>query len=325
MSNDIKLSYEQYFSAKNEISVGSKIPRIGEYKSTKESLASKVAKRSGSVVDEYESQVNSKLRELEEQESDEAHFIQSKPNNINYSKSYSNRFISIDVDELNLSEDSFPMHRYKEPMVYEDRHPSRRSRDRNSNRSFDSSCSKNYKPLMQPLEVKRTIETKPRNKINLQDLRKTPNIPNIPIKTVKKSALMSKPSNQQIEPKSRFLKETAAHMNRCEKTKEQLEQNRIKAQNEPKPFVTGKVTENIFTDFNPKEKTEEEEIFGSDEKPRYQIISKMKPVKITDYTKEMAGDEMIHKVEDKYVPKQDRPKPYRKTTASTSSRKPNAY
>ena len=149
-------------------------------------------------------------------------------------------------------------------------------------------------------------------------MKKSINVPNLAVKSATKIGLSSaKHENNYREAKSRFLQETATYANRLEISKEQIIKNKLKAINSPKNFVTGKVTESIFTDFNKKPAEDDEEEWKKIQMPKYQIVPKGKPIKVLNNIQ--ASDDYN---EHCYIPIQERTRGNKqKDTKSTRSTK----
>lgn len=112
-------------------------------------------------------------------------------------------------------------------------------------------------------------------------MKRSSNVPNLAVKSATKIGVaVVKNENPYREAKSRFLQETATYANRLELNKEQIKKNKLKAINSPKNFVTGKVTDSIFTDYNKKPTEDDEDEWKKLQMPKYQILSKSKPVKV---------------------------------------------
>ena len=132
-----------------------------------------------------------------------------------------------------------------------------------SNRSFDSSCSKNYAPLVVNSEVK---QRSPKPKIKLDTISKDVNMPNLTLK-----------DKWKVSPN--LLKTTIAHESRVMHNKQLLLQKQQKSSS-PRNFEAGPVHGSIFTSF-PKNKDVDYRDFEEIKKDFKKLqIDKNAPIKI---------------------------------------------
>lgn len=274
VQNQKPFAWDNYGLTKTEYLAEGYVSPYKEY-NEKQELRRK-GQKSGSVLDEYEETVSIKLKEFSDTDSSNMSPILTK----NHIVSYSNEFEMMDVNEIDLSEDSIPQEGKLNIKAYWGRDYSGSRSDNRSDRSHDSSDSRRFKSLANEDNTNQSPGGKSKFTINLNSLKKSSKIPNIQVKNAKRSGNMTKnvSESNMKNVKSRFLQETASYSNRLQNSKEQIERNNEKLINEPKNFTTGKVREPFFQDFNKNDPINIDD-FEFTVKPNYQIIQKSKPVK----------------------------------------------
>ena len=185
------------------------------------------------------------------------------------------------------------------------------------NRSVESKYSNELDPFLSDEEIQNTMNKKQMMKIKINELKKSSKIPNIQVKTGMKSA-ENADGNMKNSVKSKFLQETTSSTNRLKKSKEQIMKNRENA-GQPKNFVTGRVSENIFSGFNKKEENSEDENIQILIQPKYQIIPKKKPVKLYSNIYESPKKQSLL-AKPRFIEKKGKYKPCRKGTGSVGFR-----
>jgi len=266
--------------------------------------------KAGSVVGDYDRKVNDKLNEVD--------FYQRNETDNKSNKHYSDNLYKNEyIPQRNNTDFYYDGTKANERAqdTYNRGTPARKV-DNSPSQSSEDSLPHNY---MGVLNVQNNIVPsvqKTKNIISANTIKRTSNIPNIPIKNAKRANIINFANSSIKAEKSRFLQETACYVSRLQNSKEKIVKNKTKNVNEPKNFVTGKVPEDIFMDF-PKTVDPIEDNFNYSQKKKYTIVPRNKPVKVINDS-HFTSEEKISKREPRFIRKKDNSqKPLRKASNSS--------